>query len=61
MTLKQWLAMERQPDHCGINARQYLKGMVAPKGQAIDRKIALRVLDRAIRRLGEALEEARAA
>ena len=41
MTQRAWLARERRSDHCGINARQHLKGLVKPRGARIDRIVAL--------------------
>lgn len=55
MTLRDWLAQERQPEYSGINARQTLRNMVAPRGRAIDRKITLNAVSVAVRRLGEAI------
>jgi hypothetical protein len=58
MTLKQWLAEERQPQMCGINARQHLKNMVGISGHAIHARVNINAVSATIRRLVATLERA---
>lgn len=48
MTQRQWLKRERRPEYSGINARQSLHAMTIPNTGGIHRKIALRLIDRAV-------------
>ena len=59
MTLREYLERQRRPEYCGINARRHMKRIVGIKGDAIDRKIALREIDVAVRNLVDALKAAR--
>lgn len=58
MTLKQWLAEQRRPEMCGINARAYLKTLGATHMKG-DRTCALNAVKAAIREMCKALEAAR--
>lgn len=59
MTLRDWLARERQPHYSGINARQTLKAMVPRRKHWLHWKIALNALAAAEMRLIVALQAAR--
>lgn len=61
MTLRQWLAIERRPEMCGINARACLKALGGRRttGRAIHRAIALNAIRTAANRLAAAIKESR--
>lgn len=59
MTKRQYLALMRQPEYAGINARRILKDMAKPSGKSINRKIALNAIGAAARNFAKALKDSR--